>query len=81
MWSGQSNPNSYFICVLDPASLEARLQEALLYGQPNSGTPWRKILIVVEGIFSMDGTIVRLPDIVRLKNKYKVELYYQWLCT
>lgn len=59
----------------NPASLEARLQEALLYGQPNSGNPWRKILIVVEGIFSMDGTIVRLPDIVRLKNKYKAYLY------
>ncbi|KAI5709857.1 hypothetical protein M8J75_003730 [Diaphorina citri] len=58
-----------------PSSLEAGLQKALLEGQPHSGKPWRKILIVVEGIFSMDGSIVRLPEIVRLKNKYKAYLY------
>ncbi|KAI5744714.1 hypothetical protein M8J76_004590 [Diaphorina citri] len=57
------------------SDLEAGLQKALLEGQPHSGKPWRKILIVVEGIFSMDGSIVRLPEIVRLKNKYKAYLY------
>uniref|UniRef100_A0A8D8T8X2 serine C-palmitoyltransferase n=1 Tax=Cacopsylla melanoneura TaxID=428564 RepID=A0A8D8T8X2_9HEMI len=59
----------------NPASLEKKLIEGIKHGQPHTGQPWRKILIVAEGIFSMDGSIVKLPDIVRLKNKYKAYLY------
>lgn len=29
-------------------------------------------MIIVEGIYSMEGEICKLPDIVRIKNKYKV---------
>ena len=43
-----------------------------MYGQPRTRRPWKKILIVVEGVFSMEGSIVHLPDIIRLKKKYKV---------
>ncbi|XP_018595751.1 serine palmitoyltransferase 3 isoform X1 [Scleropages formosus] len=56
-------------------SLEKLLKEAIMGGQPRTHRPWRKILIVVEGIYSMEGSIVRLPEIVALKKKYKAYLY------
>ncbi len=31
---------------------------------------YEKILIIVEGVYSMDGDIAPIPDFVRLKNKY-----------
>ncbi|KAG7206634.1 hypothetical protein KM043_000312 [Ampulex compressa] len=55
--------------------LEKCLKEAIVFGQPNSGDPWKKIVIVVEGIFSMEGSIVHLPEILELKKKYKAYLY------
>jgi serine palmitoyltransferase len=60
------------MCTSDVSSLEKLLREAVLYGQPRTRRPWKKILIVVEGVFSMEGSIVHLPDIIRLKKKYKV---------
>jgi 7-keto-8-aminopelargonate synthetase-like enzyme len=53
-------------------SLEKLLRDAVVYGQPRTRRPWKKILIVVEGVFSMEGSIVHLPDIIQLKKKYKV---------
>ena len=49
--------------------LEAILRRATEDGQP-SGVPWRKIVIVVEGIYSMEGEFARLREIVALKKKY-----------
>ncbi len=37
-------------------------------------SPTRKVLIITEGMFSMDGDICDLPSIVALKNKYGVHL-------
>jgi serine palmitoyltransferase len=31
--------------------------------------PWKKILILVEGIYSMEGEICRLQEIVDIKKK------------
>ncbi|XP_057370933.1 serine palmitoyltransferase 2-like [Daphnia carinata] len=56
-------------------SLEAKLREAVVQGQPRTYRPWRKILIVVEGVYSMEGSIVNLPEIIALKKKYKAYLY------
>ncbi|XP_019404664.1 PREDICTED: serine palmitoyltransferase 3 [Crocodylus porosus] len=56
-------------------SLEKLLRDAVVYGQPRSHRAWRKILILVEGIYSMEGSIVRLPEVVALKKKYKAYLY------
>ncbi|XP_030125081.4 serine palmitoyltransferase 3 isoform X1 [Taeniopygia guttata] len=56
-------------------SLEKLLRDAIIYGQPRTHRAWRKIIILVEGIYSMEGSIVRLPEIVSLKNKYKAYLY------
>ncbi|XP_059618721.1 serine palmitoyltransferase 2 [Phlebotomus argentipes] len=55
--------------------LERVLERNVVNGQPGTGAPWKKILIVVEGIFSMEGSIVKLPEIIALKKKYKAYLY------
>lgn len=52
--------------------LEECLKKAIVFGQPKTGEPWRKIVIVVEGIYSMEGSIVHLPEMIELKKKYKV---------
>ncbi|XP_053139109.1 serine palmitoyltransferase 2 isoform X2 [Hemicordylus capensis] len=56
-------------------SLEKVLKDAIVYGQPRTHRPWKKILIIVEGIYSMEGSIVRLPEVIALKKKYKSYLY------
>nr|XP_046257049.1 serine palmitoyltransferase 3 isoform X2 [Scatophagus argus] len=56
-------------------SLEKMLKEAICSGQPRTHRPWRKILIMVEGIYSMEGSVVRLSEIIALKKKYKAYLY------
>ncbi|XP_055977943.1 serine palmitoyltransferase 3 [Sorex fumeus] len=56
-------------------NLEKLLRDAVTYGQPRIRRAWKKILILVEGIYSMEGSIVRLPQIVALKKKYKAYLY------
>lgn len=55
--------------------LEKQLQDAIVNGQPKTGAPWKKILIIAEGVYSMEGSIVKLPEIVALKKKYKAYLY------
>ncbi|EDL80317.1 similar to RIKEN cDNA C130053K05 gene; similar to dJ718P11.1.1 (novel class II aminotransferase similar to serine palmotyltransferase (isoform 1)) (predicted) [Rattus norvegicus] len=56
-------------------NLEKLLREAIIRGQPRTGRAWKKILILVEGVYSMEGSIVNLPQIVALKKKYKAYLY------
>ncbi|XP_071963600.1 serine palmitoyltransferase 2-like [Antedon mediterranea] len=55
--------------------LEKKLRQAVIKGQPKHFRPWKKILIVVEGIYSMEGSIVRLPELIALKKKYKAYVY------
>ncbi|XP_010155096.1 PREDICTED: serine palmitoyltransferase 2, partial [Eurypyga helias] len=56
-------------------NLEKLLKDAIVHGQPRTRRPWKKILILVEGVFSMEGSIVRLPEVIALKKKYKSYLY------
>ncbi|XP_063079360.1 serine palmitoyltransferase 2b isoform X2 [Engraulis encrasicolus] len=56
-------------------SLEKLLRDAVVHGQPRTHRPWKKILILVEGIYSMEGSLVRLPEVIALKKKYKAYLY------
>ncbi|KAK6297755.1 hypothetical protein J4Q44_G00323380 [Coregonus suidteri] len=56
-------------------SLEKLLRDAIVHGQPRTHRPWKKILILVEGIYSMEGSIVRLPEVIALKKHYKAFLY------
>lgn len=59
----------------DMADLERLLRERISQGQPRTHRPWRKILIVVEGLYSMEGNMCNLPGLIALKKKYKFALY------
>ncbi|KAI6015260.1 pyridoxal phosphate-dependent transferase [Pisolithus orientalis] len=59
----------------DMDSLEALLREVISQGQPRTHRPWKKILVIVEGLYSMEGTMVNLPRVVELKQKYKFYLF------
>ncbi|KAF7589444.1 serine palmitoyltransferase component [Aspergillus hancockii] len=56
-------------------ALEKRLREAISQGQPRTHRPWKKILVTVEGLFSMEGTMCNLPRILGLKKRYKFHLF------
>ncbi|KAI9485720.1 MAG: pyridoxal phosphate-dependent transferase [Benjaminiella poitrasii] len=55
--------------------LRELLREVISQGQPRTHRPWKKILIIVEGLYSMEGTIVNLPELIELKKEFKFYLY------
>ncbi|RVW52669.1 Long chain base biosynthesis protein 2a [Vitis vinifera] len=55
-----------------PSHLEKVLREQIAEGQPRTHRPWKKIIVVVEGIYSMEGELCKLPEIVAICKKYKV---------
>jgi len=59
----------------DVNHLESVIRHAIIDGQPLTHRPWTKILIMVEGIYSMEGETCPLKQVVELKNKYKCYLY------
>lgn len=59
----------------DMQDLERQLRTSIVQGQPRTHRPWKKVIIFVEGIYSMEGTIVKLRDVIALKKKYKAYLY------
>ena len=59
----------------DMTDLERLLRERISQGQPRTHRPWRKILVAVEGLYSMEGTLCNLPGLIALKKKYKFNLY------
>jgi serine palmitoyltransferase len=59
----------------DMEDLESKLREAISQGQPRTHRPWKKILVVVEGLYSMEGTMCDLPGVLKLKKRYKFSLF------
>ncbi|VDL84222.1 unnamed protein product [Nippostrongylus brasiliensis] len=59
----------------DALDCEKKLRNALCHPSPKTGKPFNKILIVIEGIYSMEGTIVDLPEFIRIKKKYRAYLF------
>jgi serine palmitoyltransferase len=59
----------------DPDDLEAVIRRSILDGQPRTHRPWTKIMIIIEGIYSMEGELPPLQEIVRIKKKYGCYLY------
>jgi len=55
--------------------LERMLREAISEGQPRTRRPWRKILVAVEGLYSMEGSMCNLLGLVELRKKYKFILF------
>eukprot|EP00899_Mesostigma_viride_P014634 jgi/Mesvir1/23171/Mv22644-RA.1 len=58
-----------------PADLERLLRSSIAEGQPRTHRPWKKILVIVEGIYSMEGEVCRLPEIVAICKKYKAYIF------
>lgn len=59
----------------DSLHLESILREAIVMGRPRTRRPWNKILVVVEGIYSMEGEYCDLRNIVKVCKKYGAYLY------
>ncbi|DBB11426.1 hypothetical protein WJX82_000013 [Trebouxia sp. C0006] len=59
----------------DVIHLEQLLQESIAYGQPRTRKPWKKVLIIIEGIYSMEGEMCPLREVVAIKKKYKAYLF------
>eukprot|EP00741_Cyanophora_paradoxa_P008201 tig00000025_g7936.t1 len=59
----------------DAGHLEQCLRESIASGQPRTHRPWTKILVIVEGIYSMEGEICKLKEIAAVCKKYKAYLY------
>ncbi len=59
----------------DVAGLEAVLQEARDQGRPDGSGPYRLILVVTDGVFSMDGDIAPLPGIVEVAERYGAAVF------
>lgn len=76
--SVQTEPTAYMLMQVfrhnDVVHLESVLQEGIAYGQPRTRKPWKKVLIIIEGIYSMEGEMCPLPQVVAIKKKYKVLL-------
>ncbi|ADM11523.1 serine palmitoyl transferase subunit 2 [Encephalitozoon intestinalis ATCC 50506] len=55
--------------------LESKLIFNISQGQPLTHRAWRKIVVIVEGIYSMEGTIANIKKLVELKKKYKFYIF------
>ncbi len=59
----------------DAIDLEKVLRRKISQGQKRTHRPFGKVLLVVEGLYSMEGDICCLPEILALKEKYKFYVY------
>jgi len=59
----------------DVAGLEAVLKDAREQGRPDGAGPYRLILVVTDGVFSMDGDIAPLPGIVEVAERYDAAVF------
>jgi len=59
----------------DLDGLEAVLAEAVERGRPDGAGPYRLILVVTDGVFSMDGDIAPLPGIVERAERHGAAVF------
>ncbi|XWS30560.1 hypothetical protein CRYUN_Cryun24cG0129200 [Craigia yunnanensis] len=56
-----------------PSHLEELLREQIAEGQPRTHRPWKKIMVIVEGIYNMEGELCKLPEIIAICKKFKFD--------
>jgi len=59
----------------DVDALREILREATEQGRPDGAGPYRLILVVTDGVFSMDGDIAPLPGIVEASEQYGAAVF------
>ena len=59
----------------DTNHLEDILRQAIIMGRPRTRRPWNKIMVIVEGIYSMEGEYCDLANVVRVCKKYGAYIY------
>jgi len=59
----------------DVEALREILREATQQGRPDGSGPYRLILVVTDGVFSMDGDIAPLPGIVEAAEAYGAAVF------
>jgi glycine C-acetyltransferase len=59
----------------DVEGLRAVLREARERGRPDGSGPYRLILVVTDGVFSMDGDIAPLPGIVEAAEEFGAAVF------
>ncbi len=59
----------------DTAALRETLREARETGREGTGLPYRLILVVTDGVFSMDGDIAPLPAIVEAAEEFGAAVF------
>ena len=56
-------------------SLKKVARSAIAQGQPRTGRPWRKIIVVCEGLYSMEGELMCLPEILAVCKRFRLYLW------
>jgi glycine C-acetyltransferase len=59
----------------DVAALDAILGEAVARGRDDGSGPYRSIVVVTDGVFSMDGDIAPLPGIVEAAERHGAAVF------
>lgn len=59
----------------DTRHLEEILREAIVMGRPRNRRTWNKIMVVVEGIYSMEGEYCDLSNVVQVCKRYGAYVY------
>lgn len=59
----------------DYRGLESLLRSSIVDGQDRTHRPWRRIVILVEGIYSMEGEMCDLSAVVALAKRYRAYVY------
>jgi serine palmitoyltransferase len=59
----------------DMISLQNLLRAAIRDGQERTHRPWRRIVVAVEGIYSMEGEFCNLAEVIAIAKAHKALVY------